>query len=73
MADLDGFKRVNDELGHREGNRAIRRFADYLKKRKRAGDVAGRYGGDEFTVLLPDTKEQDAIPLANRLREDFLK
>jgi diguanylate cyclase (GGDEF)-like protein len=66
--DLDGFKRINDTRGHLEGNRALATVASTLRTGVRDADVVGRYGGDEFVVLLPDTDRAAALVLAQRLR-----
>lgn len=58
--DLDHFKEVNDTLGHKAGDDAIRMVADVLKRITRASDYAGRYGGDEFVVWLEDISPEDA-------------
>lgn len=71
MIDLDFFKKVNDTLGHIQGDEVIRSLAHYLKNKVRRGDIIGRYGGDEFTVLLPNTNIQSAVLLAERLRGDL--
>jgi len=68
MADLDHFKRINDEHGHAAGDEAIRRFADTLRHELRLNDAAGRYGGEEFGLLLPGTSAAAACELIERLR-----
>lgn len=72
--DMDGLKRINDELGHLIGSRALCRFADTLKATCRQTDTAARYGGDEFVAVLPDTTEEGAqlviTRLTDRLAED---
>jgi len=68
MADLDHFKRINDEHGHAAGDEAIRRFADTLRRELRLNDAAGRYGGEEFGLLLPGTSAAAACELIERLR-----
>jgi diguanylate cyclase (GGDEF)-like protein len=72
--DMDGLKRINDELGHLIGSRALCRFAETLRATCRATDTAARYGGDEFVAVLPDTPEDGAQlviqRLADRLAED---
>lgn len=65
--DIDNFKNVNDTLGHQAGDTVLRGTADLLKALLRAGDVLGRYGGEEFVVLLPGASRSDARALAERL------
>ena len=60
ILDLDGFKQVNDLLGHMEGDRVITKVASGIKKHFRSGDVVGRVGGDEFLVLMKDVPD-DAV------------
>jgi diguanylate cyclase (GGDEF)-like protein len=67
--DMDGLKRINDELGHLIGSRALCRFADTLKATCRATDTAARYGGDEFVAVLPDTPEDGAQLVISRLTD----
>ena len=69
MLDLDHFKRLNDEFGHAAGDEALRRFATVLKGELRDGDVAGRYGGEEFVVAFPGLGRDEAVPILDRLRE----
>ncbi len=66
--DLDRFKLVNDRHGHPQGSRVLAEVAAVLRAGVRIGDIVGRYGGDEFIVLLPDTNRKAARTLAERLR-----
>lgn len=69
MADVDGFKSYNDSLGHPEGDRCLAAVAGvFLRSARRAGDLATRYGGDEFAVLLPGTDLSSALSLAESIR-----
>ncbi|WP_018413232.1 diguanylate cyclase [Methyloversatilis thermotolerans] len=68
LADLDHFKAINDRHGHAAGDEVIRRFATLLMRELRINDSAGRYGGEEFGILLPDTTAEGARDLMNRLR-----
>jgi diguanylate cyclase (GGDEF)-like protein len=67
--DMDGLKRINDELGHLIGSRAVCRFAETLKSACRATDTAARYGGDEFVAVLPDTDDEGAALVIRRVTE----
>jgi diguanylate cyclase (GGDEF)-like protein/PAS domain S-box-containing protein len=67
--DLDGFKPVNDRLGHTTGDEVLREVAARLRSVVRDGDVIGRFGGDEFIVLCPDTDDAQAAAIAERFRE----
>jgi diguanylate cyclase (GGDEF)-like protein len=67
LFDLDGLKRINDEYGHAVGSRAICRVADALRLNSRAVDTAGRYGGDEFALILPETEQDAAREVARRI------
>ena len=71
MCDLDFFKQINDRHGHQTGDMIIKRFANLLKTRLRCSDIIGRYGGEEFSIILAETEPADAISLMNSLREDF--
>ncbi len=68
MFDLDHFKRVNDELGHLAGDRALRDFAELVRSGLRNSDLLGRYGGEEFVLVLQDTGLGDAQAVAERAR-----
>ncbi len=68
--DLDHFKRVNDSLGHEEGDRVLREFSVFLQQRARSSDALVRAGGDEFLLLLADADESRIEFVVNRLRED---
>jgi two-component system cell cycle response regulator len=68
MADLDHFKRINDEHGHLAGDAVLVHVAQILGKLLRTTDVAGRYGGEELIVLLPQTEIDGAASLAERIR-----
>jgi len=68
MADIDHFKRVNDEYGHQAGDRVLQEFSRRLMKPARPYDFLGRYGGEEFIACLPNTNEEQARSIAERLR-----
>lgn len=68
MIDLDHFKTVNDRFGHLEGDRYLREIADVLRSEVRGGDLVGRFGGEEFVVLLPATTSVHAHAIAERIR-----
>ncbi len=68
LIDADHFKAVNDAYGHAAGDAALRHLADTLRLTLRQSDIAGRFGGEEFTVLLPETDIEGAALLAERLR-----
>jgi diguanylate cyclase (GGDEF)-like protein/PAS domain S-box-containing protein len=69
MLDIDHFKRVNDTYGHPGGDKVIQCVADIVRDHIRDSDVSGRYGGEEFAILLPDTDQGGALILAERLRQ----
>ncbi len=68
LIDIDHFKTVNDTHGHLVGDKALRAVTDGLRSQLRNYDLAGRFGGEEFTVLLPHAREADALSVAERLR-----
>ncbi len=67
MIDVDHFKQVNDRFGHLAGDAVLRNVASVLRQRVRAQDIVGRYGGEEFLVVLPDTSREGAHQLALQL------
>lgn len=71
MIDIDHFKNVNDTYGHPVGDEVIKNLSRLLKQRLRKSDIAGRYGGEEFAVILPDTSLTSAQGVLNELREQF--
>ncbi len=71
MIDLDGFKAINDQLGHPTGDQALIRIAEILSRSIRKVDLVARYGGDEFAVLLPETPRRHAIRIAERILKEI--
>lgn len=71
MIDIDHFKQVNDRHGHQTGDRVLKNLARFLRQRLRTSDVVGRYGGEEFAVILSDTSAEVAEEVLNSLRRDF--
>ncbi|MGH9501217.1 MAG: diguanylate cyclase [Terriglobales bacterium] len=71
MLDVDRFKKFNDMFGHDAGDTVLRELGDYLSKFIRRGDLACRYGGEEFTLVLPDSSLEDTRRRAEELRATF--
>ncbi|EMR12441.1 response regulator receiver modulated diguanylate cyclase [Methylophaga lonarensis MPL] len=71
IIDIDNFKQINDALGHAAGDQAIRSMGDLLKSMLRQTDSAYRFGGEEFTLLLSHTEHEDAMMVAERLRQSI--
>jgi len=70
MMDIDDFKSINDEMGHKYGDKALITVARLCRQQVRSSDEIARYGGDEFVVLLPETSAEDAFNLADRICRD---
>lgn len=67
MIDIDHFKAINDTFGHTIGDQVLRQLATLLREKSRETDMVGRYGGEEFLLILPNTRLSDAIEQAARL------
>lgn len=73
MIDIDHFKKCNDTHGHLFGDKVLKMLGEFLKGELRDVDIIGRYGGEEFVVILPNTNMNGAKFVADRLRESFFK
>jgi diguanylate cyclase (GGDEF)-like protein len=71
MIDIDHFKRVNDTYGHATGDHVLKGLAQLLQQRLRKTDVIGRYGGEEFAVILPNTSADAALAVVDQIRAGF--
>lgn len=71
MLDIDHFKQVNDRYGHPMGDRVIKTLALFLQQRLRKSDYIGRYGGEEFAIIMPDTDAQTAAKVLDTIRQRF--
>jgi diguanylate cyclase (GGDEF)-like protein len=69
MMDVDHFKKINDTHGHKVGDLVLQKLAEICRDTLRMVDIIGRVGGEEFAILLPETTEQEAIRVAERLRQ----
>ena len=73
MMDIDHFKKINDVLGHSTGDEALTHFAKIIKEVKRTTDVLARYGGEEFIIILPNTEQDDAVKVIERVQRKLTK
>jgi diguanylate cyclase (GGDEF)-like protein len=73
MLDIDDFKIYNDKLGHQAGDKILKNLAGLLQNQSRKMDYTCRYGGEEFTIILPHTDKKEAFSIAERLRENIEK
>ena len=71
MIDIDHFKQVNDSYGHPMGDKVIKSLSLFLKQRLRRTDSIGRYGGEEFAVILPNTNAESAYQVMDEIRQRF--
>jgi diguanylate cyclase (GGDEF)-like protein len=71
MVDIDFFKKVNDTYGHAAGDRVLKSLARLLKQRLRETDIVGRYGGEEFAVIMNDTEATSAAKVIDEIRNVF--
>lgn len=71
LLDIDDFKNYNDTYGHVEGDKVLVRLGQVIRRCLRKTDSAYRYGGEEFTVILPETTGDAAVALAERIRREF--
>lgn len=69
MLDLDYFKKVNDEFGHGIGDLVLKKLADIIKETIRVSDYAFRYGGEEFSIILPETELDNAVEVGERIKK----
>ena len=73
MVDIDNFKKINDQYGHHQGDLVLKHVASILPKNLRTSDVIGRYGGEEFVILLPSTPIESAVAVAELCRKALEK
>ena len=71
MLDIDFFKKVNDTYGHNAGDKVINACAKICSKLARSSDIVTRYGGEEFVILLPTTDINEALNLAQRIKDNI--
>lgn len=69
LMDIDDFKQINDRYGHPVGDVVLKKVAEIIYNQKRAQDIAGRYGGEEFGLILPETDAHGAVVLTERIRK----
>jgi diguanylate cyclase (GGDEF)-like protein/PAS domain S-box-containing protein len=73
MADFDHFKKINDKYGHQIGDQVLKNTSQLIQKVFRSYDIKGRYGGEEFLIVMPNTKQKQAQKAAERLRKSINK
>lgn len=73
MLDVDNFKSYNDQFGHPAGDDALRLVGNVIRETLRGADVAARFGGEEFSILLPQTTNEEAVAIAERIRHNIEK
>ena len=73
IGDINGLKLINDAYGYNKGDEVLKKVALIFKNNIRHEDILCRWGGDEFAILLPNTKEEDSIKIINRIKENCIK
>ncbi|MFC3533988.1 diguanylate cyclase [Vogesella facilis] len=73
LLDVDNFKQLNDSYGHLTGDNVLKYLVDMMRHCVRASDIVGRFGGEEFIILLPDTPAEEAVSLMQRLQRELTK
>jgi two-component system, cell cycle response regulator len=71
ILDIDNFKNINDTYGHHGGDTALIRISETLRTRTRQSDFPSRYGGEEFVLILPDTDQESALQVANKIQDEI--
>jgi diguanylate cyclase (GGDEF)-like protein len=69
MFDIDNFKKFNDQYGHQVGDEILKNITQIAREQLRSADILGRYGGEEFTILLPNSNAQESLIVAERIRD----
>ncbi len=69
MVDIDNFKKINDTFGHQAGDTVLKELGKLFKENLRRSDFVGRYGGEEFLIVLPETEKKKAVTVAEKLRQ----
>ena len=73
LLDLDWFKQVNDRYGHDGGDQVLKQIPKILQKNLRSEDIIGRFGGEEFVILMPDSSEEQVLATAKRIQDAMAK
>ena len=71
LLDIDNFKNINDTYGHHAGDTALVKISAILRERTRRSDFPARYGGEEFVLILPETDQESALQVANKIHEEI--